>query len=103
MNAELRGRKGLERSRDFHIWKVLGGGGALRGLKHLTYDSVVYFYFRYPLSMAIHCGGASWPFIDRGVVSSWLFINCGCGHQWPFVEVGDELLRLFMVLGTHGH
>ena len=49
MNAELRGRKGLERSRDFHIWKVLGGGGALRGLKHLTYDSVVCFYFRYPL------------------------------------------------------
>ena len=49
MNAELRGRKGLERSHDFHIWKVLGGGGALRGLKCLTYDSVVYFYFRYPL------------------------------------------------------
>ena len=51
MNAELRGRKGLERSRDFHIWKVLGGGGALRGLKRLTYDSVVYFYFRYPLQL----------------------------------------------------
>ena len=50
MNAELRGRKGLERSRDFHIWKVLGGGGALRGLKRLTYDSVVCFYFRYPLA-----------------------------------------------------
>ena len=49
MNAELRGRKGLERSRDFQIWKVLEGGGALRGLKRLTYDSVVYFYFRYPL------------------------------------------------------
>ena len=49
MNAELRGRKGLERSRDFHIWKVLGGGGALRGLKRLTYDSVMCFYFRYPL------------------------------------------------------
>ena len=49
MNAELRGRKGLERSCDFHIWKVLGGGGALRELKRLTYDSVMYFYFRYPL------------------------------------------------------
>ena len=35
---------------DFHIWKVLGGGGALSGLKRLTYDSVVYFYFRYPLA-----------------------------------------------------
>ena len=46
MNA---GRKRFGRSCDFHIWKVLGGGGALRGLKHLTYDSVVYFYFRYPL------------------------------------------------------
>ena len=51
MNAELRGRKRLEKSRDFHIWKVLGGGGALRGLKRLTYDGVVYFYFRYPLAM----------------------------------------------------
>ena len=50
--------------------------------------------------MAIHCGGASWPFIDRGVGSSWLFINYGCGHRWPFVEVGDELPRLFVVLGT---
>ena len=49
MNAELRGRKRLERSRDLHIWKVLGGGGALRGLERLTYDGVVYFYFRYPL------------------------------------------------------
>ena len=49
MNAELRGRKRLERSHDFHIWKVLGGGGALRELKRLTYDSVMYFYFRYPL------------------------------------------------------
>ena len=49
MNMGLRGRKRLERSRDFHIWKVLGGGGALRRLKHLTYDGVVYFYFRYPL------------------------------------------------------
>ena len=41
MNAELRGRKRLEKSRDFLIWKVLGGGGALRGLKRLTYDGVV--------------------------------------------------------------
>ena len=49
MNAGFRGRKRLKRSRDFHIWKVLGGGGALRGLKCLTYDGVVYFYFRYPL------------------------------------------------------
>ena len=49
MNVELRGRKRLEKSCDFLIWKVLGGGGALRGLKCLTYDGVVYFYFRYPL------------------------------------------------------
>ena len=53
MNAELRGRKRLERSHDFHIWKVLGGGGALRELKRLTYDSVVYFYFRYPLNAEV--------------------------------------------------
>ena len=46
---KLRGRKRLEKSCDFLIWKVLGGGGALRGLKRLTYDGVVYFYFRYPL------------------------------------------------------
>lgn len=52
--------------------------------------------------MAIRCGGASWPFIDHGVVSSRLFIDYGCGHRWPFVEVGDELPRPFVVLGTHG-
>ena len=46
MNMGHRGRKRLERSRDFHIWKVQGG--ALRGLICLTYDGVVYFYFRYP-------------------------------------------------------
>ena len=49
MNAPEHARKRFGRSCDFHIWKVLGGGGALRGLKRLTYDSVVYFYFRYPL------------------------------------------------------
>ena len=49
MTVGLEGRKRLERSCDFHIWKVLGGGGALRGLKRLTYDGVMYFYFRYPL------------------------------------------------------
>ena len=49
MNVGLRHRKTLERSCDSLIWKVLGGGGALRGLKRLTYDGVMYFYFRYPL------------------------------------------------------
>ena len=55
------GRKRLKISRDFHIWKVLGGGGALRGLKRLTYDGVVYFYFRYPLDAL--------PFIRSTMVS----------------------------------
>ena len=68
MNAELRGRKGLERSRDFQIWKVLGGGGALRGLKRLTYDSVVYFYFRYPLvKCLIPKSGHFCPHIGSGI------------------------------------
>ena len=53
MNTGLRGRKRLEGSCDFHIWKVLGGGGALRGLKRLTRDGVMYFYFRYPLGEGV--------------------------------------------------
>ena len=52
MNTKPRGRKRLGRSRDFHVWKVRGGGG---GLKRLTYDGVMYFYFRYPLG-TMACG-----------------------------------------------
>ena len=81
MNTGFRGRKRLERSCDFHIWKVLGGGGALRGLKHLTYDGVMYFYFWYPLAMgyglqipAHQLGGPKWvwDFRSYGLSGAWV-------------------------------
>ena len=79
MNAGLTGRKRFRRSCDFHIWKVLGGGGALRGLKRLTYDSVMYFYFRYPLPMG---------FARQGL---WVMGYCGLmgyGLQIPAYQLG---------------